>query len=85
MQISHSFLRNLLREVQTNMVPRTMFKEWALRTFSDATDYWTFRKSLTLHLALLEFAEFTLFLTRLCPEMLQIAQDSGHLHASYFR
>merc|ERR1712136_440637 len=84
-QVTHKDLCDVLRDVQTYMVPRSMLKEWAINTFADATDYWTFRKSLTLHLALLCFAEHALHLTFLRPEMLQIAQDSGRLHSAYFR
>lgn len=67
-------LRDILKEVQSNMVPRSMLKEWALHTFPNATDYWTFRKMVTIQLALIGFAEFVLHLNRLNPEMLQIAQ-----------
>lgn len=67
-------LRDILKEVQGNMVPRSMLKEWALHTFPNATDYWTFRKMLTIQLALIGLAEFMLHLNRLNPEMLQIAQ-----------
>lgn len=70
-------LRDILKEVQSNMVPRSMLKEWALHTFPNATDYWTFRKMFTIQLALIGFAEFVLHLNRLNPEMLQIAQVSG--------
>lgn len=59
------------------MVPRSMLKEWALHTFPNATDYWTFRKMFTIQLALIGLAEFMLHLNRLNPEMLQIAQV-GH-------
>lgn len=59
------------------MVPRSMLKEWALHTFPNATDYWTFRKMFTIQLALIGFAEFVLHLNRLNPEMLQIAQVTG--------
>ncbi|CAK8696388.1 unnamed protein product [Clavelina lepadiformis] len=85
LQITHQFLRDVLNDVQTSMVPRTVFREWALNTFPDSTDYWTFRKSVSLHMALIGFIEFSFNLTRLRPEMLQINQDSGHLHAAYFR
>ena len=44
-QASHQVLRDVLKEVQTNMVPRGLLKEWALHTFLNATDYWTFRKT----------------------------------------
>lgn len=59
------------------MVPRSMLKEWALHTFPNATDYWTFRKMFTIQLALIGLAEFMLHLNRLNPEMLQIAQVGG--------
>lgn len=75
--VSFQVLRDILKEVQSNMVPRSMLKEWALHTFPNATDYWTFRKMLTIQLALIGFAEFVLHLNRLNPEMLQIAQVDG--------
>ncbi|XP_072415930.1 transformation/transcription domain-associated protein isoform X1 [Chiloscyllium punctatum] len=84
-QASHQVLRDILKEVQGNMVPRSMLKEWALHTFPNATDYWTFRKMFTIQLALIGFAEFVLHLNRLNPEMLQIAQDTGKLNVAYFR
>ena len=37
-------LRDILKEVQSSMVPRTIVREWACATFQSATDYWTFRK-----------------------------------------
>lgn len=43
-QTTHTVLRDILREVQTSMVPKTLFKQWATRIFSSATDYWQFRK-----------------------------------------
>ena len=43
-QASHQVLREILKEVQSSMVPRTMLREWAMSTFQSATDYWTFRK-----------------------------------------
>lgn len=82
---SHQVLRDILKEVQSNMVPRSMLREWALHTFPSATDYWTFRKMFTIQLALIGLAEFMLHLNRLNPEMLQIAQDTGKLNVSYFR
>lgn len=75
--VSPQVLRDILKEVQGNMVPRSMLKEWALHTFPNATDYWTFRKMFTIQLALIGLAEFMLHLNRLNPEMLQIAQVRG--------
>jgi transformation/transcription domain-associated protein len=82
---SHSVLRDILREVQAAMVPKTLLRDWAAAAFSGATDYWTFRKTLTLQLALAGFAEYVLHLSRLNPDMLYIHQDSGLANVSYFR
>lgn len=77
--VYYQVLRDILKEVQGNMVPRSMLKEWALHTFPNATDYWTFRKMFTIQLALIGLAEFMLHLNRLNPEMLQIAQvENAH-------
>lgn len=84
-QASHQVLRDILKEVQSSMVPRDMMKKWALRTFPSATDYWTFRKMFTMQLALAGFAEFVLHLSRLNPDMIYVHQDSGLLNCSYFR
>lgn len=43
-QPSYQHLRDILRDVQATMVPRTLLRDWALRTFPAPTDYWTFRK-----------------------------------------
>lgn len=49
-QASHQVLRDILKDVQSNMVPRGLLKEWAVHTFQTATDYWTFRKTVSLYL-----------------------------------
>ncbi|XP_068742186.1 transformation/transcription domain-associated protein-like isoform X1 [Montipora capricornis] len=84
-QVTHQVLKDILREVQLTLVPEILLKEWAQYTYQDPSDYWTFRKQLSIQMALSGFAEFTLHLTRLGPEMLQIAQDSGRLTVSYSR
>ena len=67
------------------MVPKGMLREWAAATFSAPTDYWTFRKMLTLQLSLASFAEYVLHLTRLNPDMMYVHQDSGLLNVSYYK
>lgn len=62
-----------------------MLREWAAATFSAPTDYWTFRKMLTLQLSLASFAEYVLHLTRLNPDMMYVHQDSGLLNVSYYK
>ncbi|XP_011505966.1 PREDICTED: transformation/transcription domain-associated protein [Ceratosolen solmsi marchali] len=84
-QASHQVLRDILKEVQTNMVSRTMLRDWAVKTFPAATDYWTFRKMFTLQLSLACFAEYVLHLTRLNPDMMYVHQDSGLINIAYFK
>jgi transformation/transcription domain-associated protein len=54
-QPSHQVLREILKEVQTNMIPRGLLKEWAIGYFPNATDFWTFRKNVS---------DIVMFLTR---------------------
>jgi len=84
-QASHQVLREILKEVQSTMVPRTMLREWATATFQSATDYWTFRKVITLQLALAGFVEYVLHLSRLNPDIQYIHQDSGLINVAYFK
>lgn len=51
-QTTHTVLRDILREVQTSMVPKTILKDWALKNYISATDYWQFRKMVKLNLYL---------------------------------
>ncbi|KAG5328830.1 TRRAP protein, partial [Acromyrmex heyeri] len=84
-QASHQVLRDILKEVQTSMVSKTLLKDWALKTFPGATDYWTFRKMFTLQLSLTCFAEYVLHLTRHNPDMMYVHQDSGLINIAYFK
>ncbi|GAB1859196.1 Transformation/transcription domain-associated protein [Camponotus japonicus] len=84
-QASHQVLRDILKEVQSSMVAKTMLKDWAIKTFPGATDYWTFRKMFTLQLSLTCFAEYVLHLTRLNPDMMYVHQDSGLINIAYFK
>lgn len=82
---NHQTLRDIMNNIQKDIVPPSVLKEWASQTFPSATDYWTFRKQLTIQIALINFAEYVLHLTRLNPDMLYIHQDSGLVNVSYFR
>ncbi|KAF7269505.1 transcription-associated protein Nipped-A isoform X2 [Rhynchophorus ferrugineus] len=82
---SHQIYRDIFKSVQDKMVPKTVFKQWALQTFPSATDYWHFRKMFTLQLALACFAEYVFHLTRLNPDMMYLHQDSGLMNISYFK
>ncbi|KAL7293008.1 hypothetical protein TKK_0013455 [Trichogramma kaykai] len=82
---SHQVLREILKDVQQHMVSKTMFRDWAVKTFPGATEYWTFRKMFTLQLSLNCFCEYVLHLTRLNPDMMYIHQDSGLINVAYFK
>lgn len=56
-----------------------------MATYPTATEYWTFRKKLSQQIALAGFIEFVLHLTRLGPEMINIAKDCGNVTFNYFR
>ncbi|XP_068243023.1 transformation/transcription domain-associated protein isoform X3 [Palaemon carinicauda] len=84
-QASHQVLRDIVKEVQGSMVPRTMLRDWALTTFPNPTHYWTFRKILTVQLALIGLMEYLLHLTKLYPDMMYVHQDSGLINVAYFK
>lgn len=46
--ISHVILREIFSEIQWTMVPKTLLRQWALYTFTAATDFWQFRKMVRL-------------------------------------
>ena len=71
------FFIDLFKHIQTTFVPKTVIKEWALYRYADATDYFHFRKMFTTQLALYGLVEYVFFLTRINPDQLYIAQDSG--------
>ncbi|KAL9917178.1 transcription-associated protein Nipped-A isoform 1-T1 [Glossina fuscipes fuscipes] len=84
-QITLVMLRDIFQEIQNKMVPKTLLKQWALKTFLSATDFWQFRKMMTLQLALAFLCEYALHLTRLNTDMIYIHQDSGLMNVSYFK
>lgn len=84
-QASHQVLRDILKDIQKDLVPVNMLKDWATQTFPSATDLWTFRKQFTLQLALASLAEYVLHTTRLNPDMIYVHQDSGLMNVAYFK
>ncbi|XP_044312545.1 transcription-associated protein 1 isoform X1 [Drosophila rhopaloa] len=84
-QTTHSILREIFSEIQWTMVPKTLLKHWALKIFRAATDFWHFRKMLTIQLALAFLCEHALNLTRLNADMMYLHQDSGLMNISYFK
>ncbi|GLH10296.1 Transcription-associated protein 1, partial [Gryllus bimaculatus] len=84
-QASIQVLREILQKVQSTTVPRTVLRDWAIRTFPGASDYWTFRKMFTLQLALACFSEYVFHLSRMNPDMMYLHQDSGLMNISYFK
>ena len=84
-QTTHIILRDVFKEIQSTMIPKTILKEWTSKTFNTATDYWTFRKMFTLQLSLSCIIEYAFHLTRLNADMMYLHQDSGLVNVSYFK
>ncbi|XP_070855284.1 transcription-associated protein 1 isoform X5 [Drosophila suzukii] len=84
-QATHTILREIFSEIQLTMIPKILLKHWALKTFTAATDFWHFRKMITLQLALAFLCEHALNLTRLNADMMYLHQDSGLMNISYFK
>lgn len=84
-QTTHVTLREIFKDIQNHMIPKTVLKEWAARTFNSATDYWTFRKMFTLQLSLCCIIEYAFHLTRLNADMMYLHQDSGLVNVFYFK
>jgi len=82
---NHQVLRDILKDIQSNLISDNMVKEWASYTYATATDFWMFRKLFTQQIALAGFVEFTIHLTRLNPEMINIARDSGSVTFNFFK
>lgn len=84
-QTTHLTLRDIFNEIQMNMIPKTVLKDWASKSFPSATDFWTFRKVFTIQLSLWATVEYSFNLTRLNPDMMYLHQDSGLINASYYK
>ncbi|OTF77711.1 Nipped-A-like protein [Euroglyphus maynei] len=84
-QVSLSQLKDIISDIQASMAPKTLLKEWALQTFSTATEFWHFRKLFTLQMGLAGLSEFAFHLTRLNPDMMYIHRDSGLINIAYYR
>jgi transformation/transcription domain-associated protein len=70
-------LMDAFKHISTTLVPKNIFKEWATFTYSDATDYFHFRKMFTSQLAMYNLAEYAFQLTRLNPDQFYVSQNSG--------
>jgi len=47
-QATHTILREIFSEIQLTMIPKILLKHWALKTFTAATDFWHFRKMVSI-------------------------------------
>ncbi|KAL1465116.1 hypothetical protein WDU94_004709 [Cyamophila willieti] len=83
--MSDQGLLTIYQDIQKKLVTPGLLTAWAVDTFHSATDYWTFRKMVTLQIALACFSEYVFHLTRLSPDMIYLHQDSGLLNVSYFK
>ncbi|XP_043460946.1 transformation/transcription domain-associated protein-like [Leptopilina heterotoma] len=77
-------LMSIFKEVQKNLIPKTILKDWAVTTFPSSMDYWTFRKMFISQISLVVFSQYVFHLTKLCPDMMNLNLDSGIINVNYF-
>ena len=75
--INKQYFIDLFKYITNNLLPKSVLKEWATFTYSDATDYFHFRKLFTSQFAIYNLLEYTCFLTRLNPDQFYLSQDTG--------
>ena len=75
--INKQYLIDLFKYITNNLLPKSVFKEWATYTYSDATDYFHFRKLFTSQIAIYGLLEYSCFLTRLNPDQFYLSQNTG--------
>lgn len=78
-------LCEIVGNIQQTLAPSSLLKDWALKTFNSAADFWHFRKQFTLQLGLANFCEFAFHLVRLNPDMMYIHRDSGLLNVGFYQ
>jgi hypothetical protein len=44
-QFTNQNLKEVLLEIQRDLVPKGLLKKWAMSTYPNATSYWTFRQT----------------------------------------
>lgn len=75
--INKQYLIDLFKYITNNLLPKSVLKEWATYTYSDATDYFHFRKLFTSQVAIYGLLEYSCFLTRLNPDQFYLSQNTG--------
>lgn len=75
MKASHQVYRDILKGVQTTMVPRTILRDWAISTYPSATDYWHFRKMVRSISVLPYYLYSVEYLEALCTVHIHTYQD----------
>lgn len=75
--INKQYFIDLFKYITNNLLPKSVLKEWATYTYSDATDYFHMRKLFTSQFAMYGLLEYTCCLTRLNPDQLYLSQNTG--------
>jgi transformation/transcription domain-associated protein len=75
--INKQYFIDLFKYITNNLLPKSVLKEWATYTYSDATDYFHFRKLFTGQFAIYGLLEYVCHLTRLNPDQFYISQNTG--------
>ena len=75
--INNQYFIDLFKYITNNLLPKSVLKEWATYKYSDATDYFHFRKLLTSQFAIYGLLEYVCCLTRLNPDQFYLSQNTG--------
>jgi transformation/transcription domain-associated protein len=81
--ITPDTMQTLFSQIQTSHAPQSLLRDWAESSYTNPTDFWAFRMQFTNHLALCGMAEFVFHLTRLEPDLLHIARNTGCLTQAF--
>ena len=76
------YFENLFRDIQGEYCPKHVLKEWVRKSFSNATDFWNFRKQFTNHLAVNNITQYAFCFTSISPESLQLTCNTGSFFVS---
>ena len=68
---------DIFKSISNGLIPKNLFKNWALKRYTDATDYFNFRKLFTQQMSIYNLCEFVLGLTSLKADQFYISQNTG--------
>ena len=72
-----AFFKTLFSDIQRNLFPKHILKDWTKKRFDNPTDYWTFRRQFTNYLSINNVTQYVFCLTPISPDNLEITCNTG--------